>query len=226
MLISVIVPCLNEEKSLEILYQNLKKTLADCEIVFVNDGSTDSTRKIIDSLAAADKKVKAIHFDNNKGKSAALEAGFEKATGDIIIQVDADLQYLVERDIPRIIQKLNEGYDMVNGYRIQRFGNVSRRLVSKFYNIISRAMLGLSVKDQNCGFKIYKRDVVKCFNLKAGYHRYLPAIAHLSGFKVGELEVVHTERKHGKSRYGFFRIIEGFRSLISVWWRYGFGRRN
>ena len=228
-MISVVVPVYNEEKNIEPLHETLKATFLkmkeDHEIIFVDDGSTDRTLCVLGEMSAK-RNVRCHHFEENLGKSAALQKGFGMAEGDIVVQVDGDNQYAVFGDIPRMVEKLRGGYDMVNGWRAQRYGPMTRRLVSKFYNIMCRNFFGLTVHDYNCGLKLYRAVVVKSFDLKKGDHRYLPAIAHLGNFRVTELDVMHLPRKFGGSKYGFWRIIEGFTSLIGVWWRYGRGRSD
>lgn len=216
--ISIVIPIYNEADNIRPMYETLRGVLVsmgeEYEIIFVDDGSTDRTREVIATL-----DVRAISFERNMGKSAALKAGFELAKGDIIIQLDGDNQYS-PIDIPRMMAKLREGHDMVNGWRTQRYGTASRLAVSKVYNILSRLVFGLSVHDQNIGFKAYKACVVKAVipHLGREMHRYIPTIAHLLGYGVAEIDVRHRPRLHGKSKYGFWRIFHGLRCLLILWW--------
>lgn len=217
--VSVVIPVFNEEASLRTLYSNLKKVLASLkskhEIIFVDDGSNDRSFTVIKGLRAKDKSVKAVRFQRNFGKASALSAGFKKANGSIIFTMDADLQDNPE-DIPKFIKELDNGYDLVSGWRFRRNSPFMRKLSSRFYNRLTTLFTGVKLHDFNSGFKAYKRNVVKSLKLYGEMHRYLPILAHMNGFRIGEVKVSNSPRIHGKSKYGTSRLIRGFFDLISV----------
>lgn len=216
--ISVVVPAYNEEKNLEILYEKLKSVLdnlkCEYEIIFVDDGSTDKTFEVLEKLHKKDKGVKVIQFRKNFGKSAALSAGFRYCTGDIVITMDGDLQD-DPSEIPKFIEKLKE-FDVVSGWRYNRKDPITKKLPSKFFNWLAAHITGVKIHDFNCGFKAYKKEVIKEINLYGELHRYIPALASWKGFRVCEIKVAHHPRLHGKSKYGAGRLIKGFLDLITV----------
>ena len=216
--LSVVIPLFNEEDSLEPLYQEIRKVCdslkSSYEIVFVDDGSTDGSFKILQTLHAQDDRIKVIQFRRNCGKADALAAGFSKCSGNLIVTMDADLQDDPE-EIPNLIQKLNEGFDLVSGWKKKRKDPFSKRIASKLYNRLTARLTGLKLHDFNCGLKIYRKDVIRSIRLYGQLHRYIPALAHLDGFRVGELAVNHRPRQYGRSKYGFARATGVF-DLVSI----------
>jgi len=217
--LSVIVPLFNEEKSLSSLYSELKSALKSFgksyEIVFVDDGSRDNSWSVLESLHAADKEIRGIQFRKNSGKAAALSAGFKYAQGKVIVTMDADLQD-DSGEIPKFIKKLDEGYDLVSGWRFKRQDPISKTLPSKIFNYLTSMLSGVKIHDFNCGFKAYRKEVVKDIQLYGELHRYIPVLAHWRGYEVGEIKVRHHPRAHGKSRYGTTRLFKGFTDLLTV----------
>lgn len=203
--ISLIIPFLNEEGSLERLNDKLLKVLYDTghdfEIIYVDDGSTDRSFEKVKSFSGKNKKIKLIQFRKNFGKSAALSAGFDEAAGSIIITMDADLQDEPE-EIPNLINKLNEGYDLISGWKKDRKDPKIKLISSFIFNSTISLLTGIKIHDFNCGFKIYRREVIKNIEVYGELHRFLPVLAHEKGFRVGELKVKHNARKFGKSKYG------------------------
>ena len=215
MKISVIIPVMNEQDNVLELYKQLNPVLSKIgmhEIIFIDDGSTDKTANKIKEIK--DKSVRLVQFQRNFGKAAALSCGFKEAKGDIIVTMDGDLQD-DPKEIPRFLKKL-EDYDMVSGWKYKRHDPLTKRIPSKFFNFLTRKMTKVNIHDSNCGFKAYKKDVVKGLNLYGELHRYIPALSHLKGYSVGEIKVEHHARKHGKSKYGAGRLLKGFLDLITV----------
>lgn len=216
LMLSIIIPAYNEEKNIPLLYAQIKKTVKqNHEIIFIDDGSTDSTFKEISKLNKKDKSVKAVQFRKNFGKTPALMAGFELAKGDIIITMDADLQD-DPQNIQRFLEKMNQGYDVVGGWRYRRKDSFIKKLPSKLYNFLARKLTGVKLHDFNCGFKAYKKEVLKDISLYGEMHRYIPVFTAAQGYKVTETKVIHHERKYGKSKYGFWRLLKGFLDLLYV----------
>lgn len=218
MKISVVVPAYNEQDSIPVLYSELKKVLSkykDYEIIFVDDGSTDKSIKVMEELNKKDNRVKIIQLRKNFGKAVALTEGFKIATGDIIITMDADLQDEPE-EIPRFIEKINEGCDLVNGWKYQRKDPLMKRFFSKIFNFLTSKATHVKIHDFNCGFKAYRKEVVRDLNIYGELHRYIPALVYSKGFKVCEIKVKHQKRRFGKSKYGSIRILRGFLDLITV----------
>jgi glycosyltransferase involved in cell wall biosynthesis len=218
-IISVIIPLLDEEESVIELSIALKKVLeamrANYEVIFIDDGSTDSSFQKIKEINHLNNRFKCIKFKRNYGKSAALSEGFKIAKGDYIITMDADLQDDPE-EIPALIQKLNEGYDLVSGWKKIRLDPFIKKHTSKVFNFVTSTLVGLKLHDYNCGLKAYKKDVIKSIRIYGEMHRYIPAIAYLSGFKVTEIPVTHHARKFGKTKFGTSRFINGLLDLITV----------
>lgn len=216
--LSIVIPLFNEEDSLEPLYREVLRICEDLaksfEIVFVDDGSTDGSFKILQKLHRNDDRVRAIQFRRNCGKAEALAAGFSRCSGELIVTLDADLQDDPE-EIPNLIGKLDEGFDLVSGWKRKRRDPLSKRIASRFYNRLTARLTGLKLHDFNCGLKIYRREVVKSIRLYGQLHRYIPALAHLDGFRVGELSVNHRPRRYGKSKYGLARATGVF-DLVSI----------
>ncbi len=219
-MISVVIPAYNEEESIPILYEKLKKVLdslnEDYEIIFVDDGSTDGTLKVLKEISGKDKKVKVIRFRRNYGQTAAMYAGFEHAKGDVIITMDADLQNDPE-DIPRLLEKMKEGYDIVSGWRKDRKDPfLSRKLPSMIANKIISAVTGVKLHDYGCTLKAYKADIAKRYRLYGDMHRFLPALAKRFGAKITEIPVKHHPRLYGKSKYGIGRTIRVILDIFLV----------
>jgi len=217
--LSVVIPVYNEGENLNSLYSQLKSVLENLgkayEIILVDDGSTDDSFLIMERLHGEDHNVKVIQLRRNFGKAVALSAGFTWVQGKIIITMDADLQDDA-REIPNFIKKLNEGYDLVSGWRFKRRDPVSRTFPSRLFNSLTATLTGVKVHDFNCGFKAYRKEVIESLDLYGELHRYIPALAHWKGFKVGEIKVEHHPRAHGKSKYGVERLFRGLTDLFTV----------
>ena len=217
--ISVVIPLYNEEKSLEELYKRITLSLQPLsdsfELIFIDDGSTDNSFSVLKDLYKRDNRVKAICFRKNFGKSAALSTGFKEAQGEIIVTIDADLQDLPE-EIPALIKKMDEGYDLVSGWKFKRKDPLFRKIASRLFNLVSSFFTGVKIHDFNCGLKSYRREVIEEMELYGELHRYIPAIANWKGFKVGEVKVNHRSRKHGKSKFGSERYLRGLFDLLTV----------
>jgi len=216
---SVIVPLLNEEESLPELYQNLSEEISRLsekyELIFIDDGSTDNSYNVLKSIRNKDDKVRIFQFQKNYGKSAALDLGFSEAEGDIVITIDADLQD-DPCEIPKLVSKLNEGYDIVSGWKKNRKDPLNKTIPSKIFNFVTSILTGIKIHDFNCGLKCFRKIVVKNIRVYGELHRYIPALAAFEGFKVDEVKVVHHPRKFGKSKYGAARFFYGFFDLITV----------
>jgi glycosyltransferase involved in cell wall biosynthesis len=218
-IISVIVPLFNEEESVVELSIALKKVFgnlrANYEVIFVDDGSTDNSFQKIKEIHHLNNRFKCIKFNRNYGKSAALSEGFKAAKGDYVITMDADLQDDPE-EIPNLLKKVNEGNDLVSGWKKKRYDPFIKKHTSKIFNFVTGLLVGLKLHDYNCGLKIYKKDVVKNIKIYGELHRYIPALAHFAGYKVSEIPVTHHPRKHGKTKFGSSRFINGLFDLITV----------
>ena len=229
--VSVVIPLFNERESLPELKSRIDKVMSEeglsYEILMIDDGSTDGSWVCIRELAAADARVKGIRFRRNYGKSAALFCGFEKAQGDLVATMDADLQDAPEElpEMRRMI--LEEGYDLVSGWKRHRKDNaLTKNLPSKLYNATARRITGIKLHDMNCGLKMYRKDVVKSIEVYGEMHRYIPYLAKNAGFtRIGEKEVHHEKRKYGKSKFGMERFINGFLDLQSLWFLSTFGKK-
>lgn len=218
MKLSIIIPVFNEEDSLRELYLQIKQSIKefrDCEIVFIDDGSSDQSKIIIQNIIKKDSKVKLISFFKNFGKSAALSEGFRYASGDVIITMDADLQD-DPSEIPSLVKKLNEGFDLVSGWKKKRFDPLTKTFPSKIFNFVTRLLTGVKIHDFNCGLKAYRNSVVKSIEVFGGRHRYIPALAGQKNFSVTEIEVNHRPRVHGQTKYGGARIFHGFFDLLTI----------
>jgi glycosyltransferase involved in cell wall biosynthesis len=217
--LSVVIPLYNEEGSLPELYHGIKQVLdankLTHQIIFVDDGSTDRSPAILQEFQRHDTSVHAISFRKNLGKSAALQAGFTESQGQIVITLDADLQD-DPKEIPNLIAKLNEGYDLVSGWKKKRHDPLTKTLPSKFFNLTVAFASGLRLHDFNCGLKAYRLDVVKSFQVYGELHRFLPVLAKWSGFRCTEIPVQHHPRKYGKTKFGISRFLSGFLDLITV----------
>ncbi len=220
MKISVVIPVYNEEENIPQLYKELKEVLEklgnDYEIIFVDDGSTDKTPQILKDLAQKDKRVKVVRFRRNYGQTAALYAGFQYAEGDVIITMDGDLQN-DPRDIPKLLEKLKEGYDIVSGWRKNRKDNFWKRtLPSKIANWLISKVTGVHLHDYGCTLKAYRKEVAKSYRLYGDMHRFLPAVAKSFGVRVAEVVVNHRPRIHGKSKYGIGRTVRVMLDILLV----------
>ncbi|MFI5251981.1 MAG: glycosyltransferase [Bacteroidota bacterium] len=216
--VSVVIPLLNEEQSLRELCEQLKNTLQKCsqyEIIFIDDGSTDGSFRVLQDLRNRDKRIKIIRFRRNYGKSAALDAGFRNTKGDYIITMDADLQD-DPNEIPNLVNELKKGFDLVSGWKKKRHDPISKTIPSKFFNFVTSMMTGVKLHDMNCGLKAYRKEVVRDLKLYGELHRYIPALASWEGFKVGEAVVEHHARKYGKTKFGIGRFWKGFLDLLTV----------
>ena len=217
--LSVVVPLYNEEESLKELHQQLRSTLSRLnlryELLFIDDGSTDRSFQVLRDLKRMDKHVKIIRFRRNYGKSAALAVGFEKAQGNVVITMDADLQD-DPSEIPALKRKLDEGFDLVSGWKKVRHDPITKTWPSRFFNFVTRVMTGIRIHDFNCGLKAYRRDVVKTVKVYGELHRYSPVLAHWEGFRIGELPVQHRARRYGKTKFGFGRFWKGFLDLLTA----------
>lgn len=229
--ISVVIPLLNEQESLSELYDWIVSVMQSnhfsYEIIFIDDGSTDNSWHIISQLSAKDANVKGIRFMQNFGKSQALHAGFEKATGNVIITMDADLQDNPE-EIPQLYQMITkDGFDLVSGWKKKRYDSVvSKNLPSKLFNWAARRTSGVKLHDFNCGLKAYNRNVVKNIDVNGEMHRYIPVLAKNAGFlKIGEKIVQHQARKYGTTKFGMDRFVHGFLDLLTIWFISRFGKR-
>ena len=218
--ISVVIPIYNEEENLRELYAKLSNVLPSItenyEIIFVDDGSIDNSFNILREINTEDKKVKAIKFRRNFGQSAAISAGFDYAKGDVIITMDGDLQNDPE-DIPLLFKKIEEGYDIVSGWRADRKDPLfTKKLPSKFSNWLASKLTGVKLHDFGCTLKAFRREVVENINLYGEMHRYIPALASWMGISIAEVKVRHYPRQHGKSKYGITRLMRGMLDLITV----------
>ena len=226
--LSIVIPAKNEERSLPVLHRELTEVLRSLgktyELVFVDDGSTDTSLDVLKRLKKADAHIKIVSHRGNFGKSIALLSGFKYAKGNTIITLDADLQD-DPREIPRFLTKLGEGYDLVSGWKRERHDPVSKTIPSRIGNFLTRMLTGIHVHDLNCGFKAYKEEVVKSLNLYGEMYKFIPVIAQKQNFKVGEIVVKHRARKFDKSKYGMERNIKGLLDLITVSFLSGFLRK-
>ena len=227
--ISVVVPLFNEEESLPELVAWIDRVAHEnslsYEVIMVNDGSTDRSWEVVKELSAKYPAVKGISFMRNYGKSAALYSGFEMASGEVVFTMDADLQDS-PNEIPAMRRMiLEEGYDLVSGWKRKRYDPIGKRWPSKFFNLTARIMSGIRLHDFNCGLKAYRLKVVKSIEVYGEMHRYMPILAKHAGFKrIGEKVVEHHERKYGYSKFGLERMVKGYLDLISVTFMSHFGR--
>ena len=229
--LSIIIPLLNEQESLPELHQWIVRVMTtqnySYEIIFIDDGSTDDSWKIIEQLSNESSNVKGIRFLRNFGKSQALHAGFAKAQGDVIITMDADLQDSPE-EIPDLYNMIiNQDFDLVSGWKKKRYDSVvGKNLPSKLFNWAARKTSGVQLNDFNCGLKAYKNVVIKNIEVSGEMHRYIPVLAKNAGFSnIGEKVVIHQARKYGESKFGMNRFINGFLDLITIWFLSKYGKR-
>lgn len=217
--LSVVVPLYNEELSLRELYDTLRRALnftgGRHEILFVDDGSTDGSNRVLRDLRGRDSRVKIIRFRRNYGKSAALSVGFQHAKGDYVVTMDADLQD-DPNEIPRLISEMKKGYDLVSGWKRKRFDPITKTIPSRFFNFVTSILTGIRIHDFNCGLKAYRKEVVKEIKVYGELHRYIPVLAHWQGFSIAEIVVQHHRRKYGKTKFGFGRFWKGFLDLLTA----------
>jgi len=219
LMLSLVIPVYNEVESLEELYKKIKKVFdrenISYEIIFVDDGSRDGSPDVEEKIASQDKKVRVVQLNRNYGKAAALTVGFEVARGKYIATMDADLQD-EPGEIPEMLRMLQEGYDLVSGWKRKRRDPLTKVLPSRIFNAVTSLFTGVRIHDFNCGLKVYRAEIAKALNIYGGLYRYIPAIVHLMGYRVGEKEVVHHPRKYGRSKYGGRRLYHGFWDLITL----------
>ena len=217
--LSIVIPAYNEKDSLPELLKQIarvvEKESLQYEVIIVDDGSTDGTFEVLKSLKSQYPQLKALRFRRNYGKSPALSEGFKIARGNVVVTMDADLQDDPE-EIPKLMAKLDEGYDMVSGWKKKRHDPLSKTIPSRIFNFVTSRLTGIPIHDFNCGLKIYRREVVESLQVYGELHRFLPVLAHWQGFRVGELSVRHHPRRFGKSKFGITRFFNGFFDLMTV----------
>ncbi len=227
--VSVVIPVFNEEESIGELARWIEKTCSDnrleYEIIFIDDGSTDSSWKIIRDLSSENRSIRGLRFRRNYGKAAALHSGFMEASGDVVITMDSDLQDSPD-EIPGLVKMINEeGYDLVSGWKKKRYDPFVKRFTSKFYNGTARIASGIKLNDFNCGLKAYSNEVVKSIEVYGEMHRYIPILAKKAGFgRIGEKVVQHSPRKYGTSKYGLDRFLKGYLDLLTIGFITRFGK--
>lgn len=229
--VSIIVPLFNEEESLPKLHEWIVRVMQEhnftYEIIFVNDGSTDHSWQVIETLSEENPNVHGIKFRHNYGKSAALYCGFRAAKGDVVITMDADLQDSPD-EIPELYKMITEDkYDLVSGWKKKRYDNaITKNLPSKLFNATARRVTGLRLHDMNCGLKAYRQDVVKNIEVFGEMHRYIPYLAKMAGFtRIGEKVVQHRKREFGVSKFGLNRFVNGYLDLMTLWFLTKFGKQ-
>jgi glycosyltransferase involved in cell wall biosynthesis len=217
--VSVVVPVHDEERSVALLYDELRSAMepldVEWETIFVDDGSTDGTFAALTRLHNANENIRVIRLRRHFGKAAALGAGFDQARGDTVVTMDGDLQD-DPAEIPRLLAKLDEGFDLVSGWKTRRRDPLSRRVLSRVFNSVTSRFSGVRLHDMNCGLKAYRAEVVHGLRLYGELHRFIPVLAHYRGFRIAELPVNHRQREHGRSRYGIERYLRGFLDLLTV----------
>jgi glycosyltransferase involved in cell wall biosynthesis len=217
--LSIVIPLFNEVESLPELHARLSEVLdrlpQPAEMIFVDDGSTDGSMEAIGRLCERDPRVRGVQFRRNYGKSAALAAGLARATGGYLVTMDADLQD-DPAEIPRLLDKLDEGCDLVSGWKRGRVDPFVKRLTSRLFNVVTGALTGVKLHDINCGLKAYRREVTDTIRIYGQRHRFLPVLALQEGFRLGEIEVRHHPRKYGRSKFGVSRFASGFFDLLTV----------
>lgn len=218
-MISAVVPVYNEQESLEaffkVLIPNLSKLDKEYEIIFVDDGSTDNTLKILKAFEAKNSNVRIFSFRKNRGKAEVLTSGFQAAKGDFIVTLDADLQDRPE-EIGKLLEKAKEGFDLVSGWRKDRKDALKTKLSSKLFNFIMSAFWGVHLHDYNCGLKLYTKEAAKSVSLYGGMHRFIPLLVSEKGFNVTEVVIVHEKRRFGKSKYGFSKIFRDIPDMFTM----------
>ena len=227
-MISIVIPLLNEEKSLDALADSIAVSMRSItepyQIIFVDDGSTDGSWAKLQAMVAASVNLSAIRLRRNFGKAAALSAGFDAATGEVIVTMDADLQD-DPKEIPRFIDKMNEGFDVVSGWKRVRHDPWHKTLPSAVFNRMVSWLTGVQLNDHNCGFKSYRAAIFKEVKLYGELHRFVPVLASARGWKIAEIEVEHHARSFGKSKYGISRLPKGFLDLLTIYFLTSFSQR-
>jgi glycosyltransferase involved in cell wall biosynthesis len=217
--LTVLVPVLNEAENMrplvEKIVQDLKPLGKSYEILVIDDGSTDGTFDELRALAPSTPSLRAIRFRRNFGKSAALSSGFREARGRVVVTMDGDLQD-DSAEIARLLAKIDEGFDLVSGWKQNRKDSISKTVPSKLFNAVTSAVSGVPLHDMNCGLKAYREEVTRTIHLRGELHRFIPVLAHWSGFRVGEIRTVHHPRIHGKTKFGVSRFLNGFLDLTAV----------
>jgi len=229
--LSIVIPLFNEEESLPELLSWIERTLAswsgNFEVILIDDGSTDGSWSVIESLIPQHPSITAIRFSKNYGKSQALHAGFARAKGQVVVTMDADLQDSPE-EIPGLYKKItHEGFDLVSGWKRKRFDSFwGKNLPSKLFNWAARKTSGIALNDFNCGLKAYRLEAVKAIEVSGEMHRYIPVLVKNAGFsKIGEQVVQHQSRRYGTTKFGASRFINGFLDLLTIWFLSAFGKR-
>ena len=209
-MLSIVIPVMNEEENLPLLYERLTKVLPDLsreyEIIFIDDGSTDKSLQILKELSRTDKSIRVFAFRRNQGKAEALTLGFQKAKGTKVVTLDGDLQDRPE-EIEKLLEKMDEGYEVVSGWKKERQDATKMKFISKIFNYLTGIMWGIHLHDYNCGLKAYTKEAARSLHLYGGMHRFIPILVAQQGFSVTEVPVVHDPRKYGKSKYGFSKIL-------------------
>lgn len=217
--LSVVVPAYNEAESLPELHRELVAALTALhmtwEILYVDDGSRDGTDRAIEAICGADPRARGILLSRNFGKSAALATGFKAVRGEFVCTMDADLQD-DPNELPKLFAALEQGYDLVSGWKVKRLDPVTKRWPSKLFNMVTSQVAGVKLHDFNCGFKLYRREVVEALEVYGELHRFLPALSHWRGFRVGEVGVNHRARRYGQSKFGASRFVNGFLDLLTA----------
>jgi glycosyltransferase involved in cell wall biosynthesis len=217
--LSIVIPVLNEEKNISLLYKELgqigRKIPYVLELIFVDDGSTDGSVALLKKLQNKDKRVKLVEFTSNFGQTAAFDAGIKMAHGEVIATVDSDLQN-DPADIPQLLKKLDSGFDVVCGWRVKREDTLEKRAFSFLANFLRRKLTGETIHDSGCSLRVYKKEVFTGIDLYGEMHRFIPAILTLRGYKIGEVPVHHRKRRFGKSKYGTIRLLKGLLDLLFI----------
>lgn len=227
-MLSIVVPVFDEEESLSHFYRELthevKKITSDFEIIFIDDGSTDESLKILQNLAKKDKKIKIYSFRRNHGKAEALTCGFQKAKGELIVTLDADLQDKPS-EIKKLINKQKEGYDLVSGWRQNRKDSFAKVIFSKTFNFFASVFWGVKLHDLNCGLKLYSKEAALSLNLYGGMHRFIPLLVAEQGFLVTEVSITHYTRRYGTSKYSAVKILTQSPDMMTMFFLSKFSKR-
>ena len=217
--ISIVIPLLNEEESLAPLTEGIRDAMREYgwtyEVIFVDDGSTDGSMAVLEEIHGSCPEVKVLQFRRNFGKAAGYSAGFAQARGRIVITMDADLQD-DPAEIPGLVAKIDSGYDLISGWKKVRNDPLGKTIPSKFFNWVTGRVSGIPIHDFNCGLKAYRREVTADIRIYGELHRYIPVLAHLEGYRIGEIPVQHHARRFGVTKYGWGRLLKGFLDLLTV----------
>jgi glycosyltransferase involved in cell wall biosynthesis len=223
--VSIVVPIYNEKENIPLLVNAIVQAVPDYhELILINDGSKDGSAQVLDKIAPKHKNIRVLHFRKNYGQTSAMDAGFKAATGDVIVPLDADLQN-DPKDIPRLVKKLDEGYDVVCGWRAARKDPILKKVVSKMANFLRRRLIAENIHDSGCTMKAFRKECFDRIDLYGEMHRYIPAFLRTRGFRVTELKVTHHPRRHGVSKYGHKRMVKGFLDLIMIYYWTHFATR-